>query len=296
MKRALVLAVLILAAGLSIYFSQHSQNAATVSPNAVLNIAADMQHDITRVPMQLTRISDEEELRIGNALAEQYSLAASSLSGKEAALQQYVQRVGRTLAPRAHRKLPYRFHLLPDRNMINAFALPGGHVVIGEGLLDLMTSEDELANVLAHEVEHVDHYHCVERVQIEAQFRKLQLGALGQLAQLPLSVWEAGYSKDQETEADREGMMLAAVSGYSPYGAVTMFQKFEKLQDEYVLHARSPEQELSQLAIESIEGYFRTHPLPSERLEHAQAEIAQHHWRQRTAQKPFRIEYEVHGG
>ena len=55
--------------------------------------------------------------------------------------------------------------------------------------------------------------------------------------QLPLSVWEAGYSKDQEAEADGEGMMLATVSGYSPYGAVTMFQKFEKLQHEHGIHA-----------------------------------------------------------
>jgi beta-barrel assembly-enhancing protease len=158
-----------------------------------------------------------------------------------------------------------------------------------------MTTEDELANVLAHEVEHVDHYHCVERVQIEVQFRKLQLGVLGQLAQLPLSIWEAGYSKDQEAEADREGMMLATVSGYSPYGAVTMFQKFEKLQNEYVIHAQSPEQELSQLAIQSVEGYFRAHPPASERLERAQAEIRQNHWQRLVFQKPFHIEYEVHG-
>ena len=179
--------------------------------------------------------------------------------------------------------------------MINAFALPGGHIVVGEGLLDLMTSEDELANVLAHEVEHVDHYHCVERVQIEAQFRKLHLDALGQLAQLPLSVWEAGYSKDQELEADREGMRLATLSGYSPYGEVTMFQKFAKLRDEYVVHARSPGQELSELAIQSVEGYFRTHPPISERLDRAQAEIQQNHWQLLTAQRPFHIEYEVHG-
>src|SRR5271157_3958279 len=186
MRRSLILAVLVLAAGLSIYFSQRSKNPTAVSPNAVLDITADMQRDVTRAPMRLTRISDEEEIRIGDALAGQYLPATFSLSSEEAAVQQYEQRVGETLAQRAHRKLPYRFHLLPDKNMINAFALPGGHVVVGEGLLDLMTTEDELANVLAHEVEHVDHYHCVERVQIEAQFRKLQLGVLGQLAQLPL--------------------------------------------------------------------------------------------------------------
>lgn len=294
MKRGLILAALVLAAAASIYFSQRSKDATAVSPDAVLNIAADMQRDVTRAPLRLTRISDEEEIRIGNALASQYLPAASSLSDEEVALQQYEQRVGETLAQQAHRKLPFRFHLLPDRNMINAFALPGGHIVVGEGLLDLMTSEDEMANVLAHEVEHVDHYHCVERVQIEAQFRKLHLDVLGQLVQLPLSVWEAGYSKDQEMEADREGMRLATLSGYSPYGAVTMFQKFEKLQDEYVIHARSPEQELSQLAIESVVGYFRTHPPISERLDLAQAEIRQNHWQHLAVQKPFHLEYEVH--
>jgi predicted Zn-dependent protease len=295
MKRGLILAVLVLAAGVSIYFSQRSKDPTPVSPNAVLNIAADTQRDVSRAPLRLTRISDEEEIRIGDALAEQYLPATPSLSGEEVALQQYVQRVGETVAQRAHRKLPYQFHLLPDRNMINAFALPGGHIVVGEGLLDLMTSEDELANALAHEVEHVDHYHCVERVQIEAQFRKLHLDTLGQLAQLPLSVWEAGYSKDQELEADREGMRLATLSGYSPYGAVTMFQNFAQLQDEYVIHAHSPQQELSELAIQSVEGYFRTHPSMSERLDQAQAEIRQNHWQRLAVQKPFHIEYEVHG-
>ena len=49
------------------------------------------------------------------------------------------------LAAHAHRKLPYRFHLLANPDLINAFALPGGHVFVGLGLLHQMTSEDELA-------------------------------------------------------------------------------------------------------------------------------------------------------
>src|SRR5207244_13551377 len=48
------------------------------------------------------------------------------------------------------------FHYIPDPNLINAFALPGGHVFIGRGMLDLMTTEDQLATVLGHEVEHID--------------------------------------------------------------------------------------------------------------------------------------------
>jgi predicted Zn-dependent protease len=57
-----------------------------------------------------------------------------------------------------------------------------------------MTSEDELASVLGHEVEHIDHYHCAERVQIEAKLRNLELGVIGAVVQIPLSVWEAGYN------------------------------------------------------------------------------------------------------
>ena len=91
-------------------------------------------------------------------------------------------------------------------------------------------------------------------------------------------------------------MRLAVLTDYSPYGAVSLFEKFGKLHDEYVIHARSPEEELSQLAIQSLQGYFRSHPLPSERLAQANNVIAQEGWQNRRTQKPFRVEYEVQNG
>ena len=159
-----------------------------------------------------------------------------------------------------------------------------------------MSSEDELAAVIGHEIEHIDHYHCAERVQVEARLRNLKLDIVGVLVQIPLSVWEAGYNKDEELEADREGMRLEVQAGYSPYGAVTLFEKFAKLNKEYIIHAQSPEDELSQLAIQSLEGYFRSHPQTSERLAQANAVIAHEGWETRKSQKPFRVEYEVHNG
>jgi hypothetical protein len=97
-------------------------------------------------------------------------------------------------------------------------------------------------------------------------------------------------------EADREGMYLAVQSGYSPYGSVDLFERFAKLCDDYVIHAQSPDEELSQLAILSLTGYFRSHLLPSERLAQANRIIAQEHWESRKERKPFRVEYEVHNG
>lgn len=296
MKRAVAFVIVLGVALAALYFSERHRNSAPVSANAMLEIAADAQRDLTRAPMRLTRISDDQEIAIGKELAAHYSIDNARLTPEEQGLENYVRKVGATVAAHAHRRLPYTFELIPNRAMMNAFSLPGGHVYIGEGLLDLMSSEDEIAAVLGHEIEHVDHYHCAERVQIEARFRHLKLGIIGALVQIPLEVWEAGYNKNEELEADREGMRLAVMGGYSPYGAVTLFEELEKLDAEYVIHAKSPEQELSQLAIQSLEGYFRSHPVTSERLAQAQAVIAEEQWRDKKTQRPFRFEYEAHGG
>ena len=296
MRRVAAFLAVLLIGVTALYQSQRRREATPVSANAVVAIAADAQRDLSRVPLRFTRLSDGEEIAIGNQLAEQYPVTNAEVSPEEQGLESYVRRVGNAVASHAHRRLPYSFHLVQNRGMMNAFSLPGGHVYVGEGLLGLMTSEDQLAFIIGHEVEHIDHYHCAERVQIEARLRHLNLGIVGALVQIPLAVWEAGYNKDEELEADREGMRVAVLGGYSPYGAVGLFEIFGKLHSEYIIHAQSPEQELSELAIQSLEGYFRSHPQPSERLAQANRVIVQEGWQDRTAQKPFRVEYEVHNG
>jgi beta-barrel assembly-enhancing protease len=299
MKRSVVFVVFFLILGFALaglYWNQRRSKSTPVSANAILNMAADAQRDITRIPMHFTRVSDEREIAIGRELASRYATQTRKLTPEEEGLEKYITRVGGSLAVHAHRHLPYTFTVLPDHNMINAFSLPGGPVYIGEGMLDLMMTEDELASVLGHEIEHIDHYHCVERVQLEAKLKSLNLDVLGGLLQIPLELWQVGYNKDEEFEADREGILLAVQSGYSPYGAANMFERIAKLCDEYVIHAQSPDQELSQLAIQSLNGYFRSHPLPSERLAQANRIIAEQHWEDRKAQKPFRLEYQVHNG
>jgi len=299
MRRVLLFPIFFLivaASAAALYFAERRSKASHVSASAVVELAADAQRDVTRIPMRLTRISDQEEIAIGTKLSAQYAARDQVLTPEQGALQLYVSRVGAAVAVHAQRHLPYEFHFLPDRNLVNAFALPGGHIYIGQGMTDLMLTEDELASVLAHEVEHVDHYHCVERFQLEAKLKRVDLQVVGTLLQLPLSIWEAGYHKDEELEADREGMLLAVQAGYSPYGALKMFERFAQLHQEYVIQARTPEEEMSHLAIESLQGYFRTHPLPSERIEQANRLIAEQRWQVRTKQRPFHFEYEVHNG
>jgi predicted Zn-dependent protease len=253
---------IVLCGAAAVFLSERRKVDAAVSPDAVLYFVADTERELTRMPMRLTRMSDEEEIRVGNELAPAYASPREFSDNNFAQL--YIERVGERVASHARRRLPYRFHYIPDPNLVNAFAVPGGHVFIGKGLISLMDTEDELAAVLGHEVEHIDHYHCAERVQQERIFRRIPMG---ELVALPIEVFEAGYTKDQELEADREGTRLAVAAGYSASGAIHMFEAFERLESHYRQPAANPGDELSQVAMETIEGYFRSHPRSEERIQ-----------------------------
>jgi predicted Zn-dependent protease len=275
MMRMIALAAVLLAAGGALYMAQRREHRDAVSADALVDAVADWQRDVSRAPMQLTRLTDGEETRIGDELARNYISALAAPTAQSAEIESYVEQVGMRVAAHAKRRLNYRFHLIPDSNLINAFALPGGHVFVGQGLLEQMDSDDELGFVLGHEIEHIDHYHAVERVQVAARLEKLDMGVVADLAEIPLSLWQAGYSKQEEFEADREGLRLAAAAGYSPEGAVNLLKRLAELDNEYVIHAETPPEELSRVAVDGLEGYFRTHPLPSERLAQANAVIAE---------------------
>jgi len=276
MKRWIMLAGIALLSVAAVVVSEQRKVDVPASSAALLYLVADTEQELTRMPVSFARMSDAEEVRIGDELARSYATREERGDTAEAAIVgHYLARVGSELASHAHRKLPYKFHYIPTSTFLNAFALPGGHVYVGGGLLSLMDSEDELAAVIGHEIEHIDHYHCADRAQQEQALRKIPLGGL---VALPIDVFEAGYSKDQELEADREGTRLAAQAGYSATAAVRMFETLERLQQEYQAKAKTPQEEVSQVALQTLEGYFRSHPLPSERIAQVQKMIANEGW------------------
>ena len=280
MKRWILLAGIVVLGVAAVVISERRKVDVSASPAALLYLVADTEQELTRLPVNFTRMSDADEIRIGDQIAEMY--AGSANENKEAntlAVERYLTQVGQPLALRAHRRLPYRFHYIPGQYMVNAFALPGGHVYVGGGLLALMDSEDELAAVIGHEIEHIDHYHCAERAQQQEALRHIPLG---ELVAIPVFVFEAGYSKDQELEADREGTRLAVEAGYSANGAIRLFEAFDRLYQQYrsgeQVRAKTPQEEVSRVTLDTIEGYFRSHPLPSERIAQIQKLIASEGW------------------
>src|SRR3954469_25940161 len=94
MKRGLSLLLVMLVAGAALYYSNRHEKDAGLHANAVVNLAAETQRELSRVPMEATRISNEEEIEIGNRIAARYEHRERPSSENDAAMQQYVSDVG----------------------------------------------------------------------------------------------------------------------------------------------------------------------------------------------------------
>jgi predicted Zn-dependent protease len=173
------------------------------------------------------------------AVSEQASQQVAAQMGlvRDETLTAYVQSIGKRLAALSPRQdVAYEFHVV-DLPEANAFALPGGHIYVSRGLLALANSEDELANVIGHEIGHVAARHAAQRETRATGVGVLTtLGtiaaavagsgeaaqAIGQLGQLAGAGVMASYGREQEREADRIGQEIAARGGWNPRG-MTVF-------------------------------------------------------------------------
>lgn len=168
------------------------------------------------------QVTDAEEQQLGQDVSqrirERYGVVQS------APVHRYVSLVGRTLAAASSRPgLPWTFIVL-DTDGVNAFAAPGGYIHVTRGALALMQDEAELAGVLAHEIVHVTGKHTIRSIQ---KTRAVQMGASdtlsGNAALLDRvvsatyeSIVERGFGRDDEREADAEGVALSSRVGYQP--------------------------------------------------------------------------------
>src|SRR5262245_54537435 len=176
-------------------------------------------------------MDEKDEITVGREIAGR-TLGAAPLVA-DAALQAYVNRVGRWVAQQSERPdLPWHFGVL-NTSSINAFAAPGGYVLVTRGLYELLDSEAQLAGVLGHEIGHIVRRHHVTVMQKSAV-----VSAGAQLAQARdrsaivnnlvgtgAEVFARGLDKSAEFEADQLGIVLAARAGYSPYGLIEVLHK-----------------------------------------------------------------------
>ena len=213
----------------------------------------------------------EEEVALGDGIASGF-LGATRLHPDER-LQRYVNRVGRWLASQSERPdLPWTFGVI-DTDTINAFAMPGGTIMVSHGLVKRLTSESELAGVLAHEIAHVLKKHQLSAIQSDAGWGAAATGAkayaadrigrsggdvLGlksRLANAGVDMVKDGFflrplDRSMEYEADRIGVVIATRGGYDPYGLVAVLSMLAQVK---------PEESGASIT-------FSTHPSPADRL------------------------------
>jgi len=229
----------------------------------------------TGLPM-FTLVSAKTENELGKEAAEQVAQTMGLIDDPK--LKAYLEAIGQRLAEDSPRKdVPYEFHVV-EMQEPNAFALPGGYIYVSRGILPILNSEAELAGVIGHEIGHVAARHAARRISMAAPFAIVggivsgatgivspRLGeALGAIPMLAGGLVIQPYSRDQERDADKIGVKLAAESGYDPGG---LSQALYQLEREEELLAGGPRKA----------SFFDSHPKTPERVEKTSALAKEQH-------------------
>ena len=215
-------------------------------------------------------VSTQQEIEMGGQYAQQINAQLPIINDPEA--NRYINLLGDSIARLTSRTdIPdWRFFIVDSRE-VNAFAVPGGFIYVNRGLIERTQRMDQLAGVLGHEIGHVVRRHSIKQMQ---QAQKANIGVTlaciltrvceSQAAQAAIQVGGtavfAKFSRDDEREADQEGITNTVRAGISPQGIPEMFQI---LLNE---RSRSPG---------SVDAWFATHPLEEERVQTTSAAIAQ---------------------
>jgi predicted Zn-dependent protease len=215
---------------------------------------------VVKSATNLREVREPEEIQIGQGMTETLLGARPLYDDRE--LQRYVNQVGLWVALQSERpNLPWHFGIT-DSDHINAFAVPGGYIIVTKGMLKQLRNEAELAGVLGHEISHVTQRHHLKALRKTAFASLLAEGAAGatqgkqaelvkSLAAPTRELYTRGLDKSDEFEADRMGVVLAARAGYDPYGLPAVLT---------TLASADPKDTFLTLL-------YKTHPLPQARID-----------------------------
>jgi len=219
--------------------------------------------DVPAVPVQV-------EIEIGADAAAEIEKANRLWNNAEVLAR--LNRIGQAIVPQSDRpSLTYTFKLL-DSDEVNALALPGGFIYVTRGMIEFVKSDDELAGVIGHEIAHVARCHGAEQIQSETaltmaarQLRRSDPNIFRSertrlAAKMQLKVQEAGWSREQELEADQYGTIYMAHAGYNPQAVIDLLKRMDA-------HSKEPRSKLGRL--------LATHPPFAERIATVERTIQQ---------------------
>jgi len=232
--------------------SELGTSIAVASGSISSNEAASINRTTHAVGKTFDDITPEQEYYIGRTVAATVLLGYKPLP--TAKLNGYVNEVGQTLAQFSNRPETFGgYHFLVlDSEDINAFAAPGGLILVTRGLIECCQSEDELASVLAHEIGHVEKLHGLRAIRTGRLNSALTILAVegaknlagDDLAQvteafdesindITTTLMNSGYSRKLEYEADAAAISILQKAGYQPGALAAMLENMNRNLDPY---------------------------------------------------------------
>lgn len=209
---------------------------------------------------EYTAYSEQDEIDMGIA-ADNKLQKENKIIETPAKITGMAQKIG-TVSDRP--SLNYTVRIMENEE-VNAFALPGGYIYLYTGLLEKIASDDEIANIVGHEIAHICARDGVNQMQktliysIPAQILlQNRSAAIQQAVDAAFTLTMLKYSREQELRADKFGVNYAYRAGYNPEGMITFFKKLQEIED------KSPSINIS---------FLRSHPNIPERIEKARAVI-----------------------
>jgi predicted Zn-dependent protease len=213
-------------------------------------------------------ISTQQEVQMGTDYAQQINAQLPIVKDPEVV--RYINVLGDSIAKLADdRSLDWQFFVVNSQE-VNAFAVPGGYVYVNRGLIERAQKMDQLAGVLGHEIGHVVRRHSVKQME-QAQGANIGVTlacvltqvcnnqATGALINVGGTALFAKFSRDDEAQADEEGVKNVVRAGIDPRGIPEMFQILLNERE------RSPS---------TVDAWFATHPLEESRIQATDAQIA----------------------
>lgn len=214
-------------------------------------------------------VSTQQEVEMGQQYSQQINAQLPIVSDPE--LNRYINVLGDSIAKLSdERNLDWRFYIVDSRE-VNAFAVPGGFIYVNRGLIERSQNLSMLAGVLGHEIGHVIERHSVQQME---KMQQANIGvtlaciltkvcgnqAAGTLINVAGTAVFAKFSRDDEREADRDGIAFVTRAGINPQGIPAMFR--------VLLAERSRN-------ASAVDSWFSTHPLEEERIAETEAMIKQ---------------------
>jgi Zn-dependent protease with chaperone function len=199
----------------------------------------------------VARIPAEQEIKLGEQLWQMQSAQLKLIEGTAA--NRFLEEIGTRLAQARPTPYRYRFSLADDPS-INAFAMPAGFIVVHRGLIEKAASADEVAGVLAHEIEHAEQRHALRALVQELGFAAVWITVTGDVGGGLAGEWLKGlagmqFSRTQEAAADAGGYRRLLAAKIDPRGMASFFETLSSQQSD----------------LPGTLGLFSTHPDSAER-------------------------------